>query len=151
VQFDEDWSVPLDAIAVSGGLLMKNPKRYEIDTSGELPVLKIVGIKTSLVNAQYRIKSLSSNRMELSQIGGTAITPTPWEPTLVRLDTGNSQADSTPAEDTKAQPKPEPEFRKWTDTTGQFSVEAKFVGLKDGKVQLKKGNGTVLRIRAEIT
>lgn len=31
--------------------------------------------------------------------------------------------------------------RKWTDSTGKYSVEAEFVDFMDGKVQLKKENG----------
>jgi WD40 repeat protein len=36
--------------------------------------------------------------------------------------------------------------REWTDSTGQFKIEAEFAGLKDGKVQLRKPDGTFVAI-----
>ncbi|WP_254510930.1 SHD1 domain-containing protein [Anatilimnocola floriformis] len=36
--------------------------------------------------------------------------------------------------------------RTWQDTSGKFSVEAEFIGLADGKVDLKKADGKVLSI-----
>ena len=34
------------------------------------------------------------------------------------------------------------ETRTWTDSTGEYSVQAKFAGLQAGKVTLKKADGT---------
>lgn len=39
--------------------------------------------------------------------------------------------------------------REWTDSTGKFKIEAEFVELKDGKVALKKADGTTLSIPLE--
>lgn len=39
--------------------------------------------------------------------------------------------------------------RKWTDSTGRFSVEADFVELVDGDVALKKSDGRVIRLPLE--
>lgn len=36
--------------------------------------------------------------------------------------------------------------RTWTDATGGFRVEAEFVGLADGKVQLKRNDGKVITV-----
>ena len=36
--------------------------------------------------------------------------------------------------------------RKWTDTTGHFSVEAELVEVKDGKANLKKTDGTLIAV-----
>jgi len=36
--------------------------------------------------------------------------------------------------------------RKWTDATGQFSVEADYVEVKEGAVQLKKADGTIIAV-----
>ena len=36
--------------------------------------------------------------------------------------------------------------RQWTDATGEFTVEADFVAFKDGKVQLKKADGSTLAV-----
>ena len=37
-------------------------------------------------------------------------------------------------------------MRTWNDATGAFSLEAKFVGVKDGKVMLKKANGKTVAV-----
>jgi hypothetical protein len=39
--------------------------------------------------------------------------------------------------------------RKWTDSTGKHTVEAEFMAFKDGKVQLKKDDGTILSLPLE--
>lgn len=45
---------------------------------------------------------------------------------------------------------PVEEYRTWTDTTGKFKVEAAFVKLEDGKVELKrKDNGKTLSLAIE--
>jgi len=36
--------------------------------------------------------------------------------------------------------------RKWTDTTGKFSVEAEFVEIKGDKAVLKKSTGSVVTV-----
>ena len=41
---------------------------------------------------------------------------------------------------------PLPEQRKWADSTGSFSVTAMFVHLADGKVTLRKDDGTELAV-----
>jgi hypothetical protein len=54
-------------------------------------------------------------------------------------------------ESSEAQPEeggktPEEGMRTWNDATGAFSLEAKFTGVKDGKVILKKANGKTLAV-----
>jgi hypothetical protein len=52
--------------------------------------------------------------------------------------------------DSKSEEKPQqPEFRTWTDTTGKFKTDAVFVEFKDGIVQLKKRNGSVVSVPIE--
>ena len=36
--------------------------------------------------------------------------------------------------------------REWSDATGKFHVNAKLMGVKDGKVQLKKSDGEVINV-----
>jgi hypothetical protein len=36
--------------------------------------------------------------------------------------------------------------RTWTDSTGKFKLEATFVGIKDGKVSLKRGDGSITEV-----
>jgi hypothetical protein len=38
------------------------------------------------------------------------------------------------------------ESRTWTDVTGTYKMEAEFMALKDGQVQLRKTNGTIVNI-----
>ena len=40
-------------------------------------------------------------------------------------------------------------MRTWTDNTGQFSVVAEFVELKDGRVVLKKDSGSITSVPLE--
>jgi hypothetical protein len=42
------------------------------------------------------------------------------------------------------------QYRLWTDSTGEFQVEAKFVGFVDGKVRLQKSNGRYVRIEMNL-
>ncbi|PFH55467.1 hypothetical protein XA68_18266 [Ophiocordyceps unilateralis] len=47
----------------------------------------------------------------------------------------------------KVKSRPDPsKVKTWTDRTGSFSVEAQFVGLKDGKIQLHKMNGVKIAV-----
>ncbi len=39
--------------------------------------------------------------------------------------------------------------REWTDSTGKYKVEAEFVAVKDGKVQLRKSDGTIVAVPIE--
>ncbi len=41
------------------------------------------------------------------------------------------------------------EFRTWTDVTGKHKLEAKFVHFKDGKVRLKKKDGSEVDVPLE--
>ena len=43
----------------------------------------------------------------------------------------------------------EPDFRTWTDSTGKYTVEAEFVDFQDGKVRLRKGNGSIVALPIE--
>ena len=40
-------------------------------------------------------------------------------------------------------------FRTWTDISGQYKIEAELVGSNDGKVQLKKKDGSVIVVSIE--
>ena len=43
-------------------------------------------------------------------------------------------------------PPPKYEVRTWTDSTGKFTVEAKFRGVINGNVRLEKADGKTLSI-----
>jgi hypothetical protein len=79
-------------------------------------------------------------------------------PTLEQTARGTDQADDGgPKEDQKAQTAAESASsdqdrsasRIWTDHTGRYQIQAKFQGMKDGKVRLEKPDGTLLAIPLE--
>lgn len=47
-----------------------------------------------------------------------------------------------------AEPKPDavPEFREWSDATGQFKLTARLISVADGKVKLEKQDGSVANV-----
>ncbi|KAI1104139.1 hypothetical protein F4804DRAFT_307929 [Jackrogersella minutella] len=57
----------------------------------------------------------------------------------------NGRAESSRSGSSK--PKPDPaKVRNWTDRSKSFSVEAQFLGLKDGKINLHKMNGVKIAV-----
>ncbi|KAK7206041.1 actin cytoskeleton-regulatory complex protein sla1 [Myxozyma melibiosi] len=65
-----------------------------------------------------------------------------------RVSRRESHNDSPPPK-APSKPKPDPsKIRTWTDRTGSFKVEAAFVGLQDGKIQLHKVNGVKIAVAA---
>jgi hypothetical protein len=44
---------------------------------------------------------------------------------------------------------PNTRMRKWTDSTGTHTIEAEFVDFKDGKVRLKKKDGSIVSVSRE--
>ena len=59
---------------------------------------------------------------------------------LVRRAEGSA---STPAANSPPASQPLPDLRVWTDSTGQHKVEAEFVEVADGKVTLRKKDGSL--------
>jgi len=43
----------------------------------------------------------------------------------------------------------EAQARKWTDSTGKYSIDGEFVGLTDGQVDLRRDDGKVVRVSLE--
>ena len=50
---------------------------------------------------------------------------------------------------TDREPQEQPPFRQWTDKTGKFAVEARFLRLQDGKAVLEKRDGTTIQVAPE--
>ncbi|KAG9119309.1 cytoskeletal protein binding protein [Ceratobasidium sp. 392] len=59
--------------------------------------------------------------------------------------TPESPTDSGPRRPVMAEPHPD-KIRIWHDETGQFKVEAKFLGLENGDVMLHKTNGIIVKV-----
>lgn len=57
---------------------------------------------------------------------------------------GRAEA-SGPSRSSKSKPD-KSKVREWTDRTGTFSVEAQFIGIKDGKLNLHKMNGVKIAV-----
>ena len=55
-------------------------------------------------------------------------------------------AEAQPEDDDSPSAQGRSATRTWNDATGAFSVEAKFAGVKDGKVLLKKANGKTVAV-----
>ncbi|KAK5671102.1 hypothetical protein QVD99_002863 [Batrachochytrium dendrobatidis] len=61
-------------------------------------------------------------------------------------------AGTTSTSTTTAPPKEKPApnlLRKWTDRTGSFEMDAQYLGIKDGRVQLHKSNGVKIAVPIE--
>ncbi len=88
--------------------------------------------------------------------------PKAAEPKAEEPKAAEPKAEEPKAEEPKAEPPKEPEkkqeeadpftknnvkqYRLWTDASGEFQVNARFVGFVDGKVRLQKTNGRYVRI-----
>jgi hypothetical protein len=95
--------------------------------------------KPPLMPAEPGLSSVEKNRME--------------EMRLSKLSMSKSRTDSVDSSDrhskreSKIKSKPDPsKVRKWTDRTKDFTVEAQFIGLSDGKIQLHKVNGIKIAV-----
>jgi hypothetical protein len=44
---------------------------------------------------------------------------------------------------------PGPVVRTWSDASGVFEIQAEYVGFEDGKVKLKKQDGSVIAVPLE--
>lgn len=61
---------------------------------------------------------------------------------------GNTQRPSGPQPATPQQSN-DPRIRTWKDASGKFSVLAQFIGLADGKIELRKADGKIISIDLE--
>jgi hypothetical protein len=52
----------------------------------------------------------------------------------------------SPAADLASAPSPTAGLRTWTDTTGQFKIEAKMVGMIGNSIRLAKADGTIVNV-----
>jgi hypothetical protein len=70
--------------------------------------------------------------------------------TTARTEGGESASGKEPGsgdgETAKPKAKDRAVMRTWTDTTGSFHVEAKLIGVKDGKAQLQRSSGQVINV-----
>ncbi|KIR26661.1 hypothetical protein I309_04430 [Cryptococcus deuterogattii LA55] len=65
-----------------------------------------------------------------------------------RLPTRGHAAPARPPENARSKPNPA-KIRTWSDKSGQFDVEAEYLGLMNGKVRLHKLNGVIIDVPLE--
>ncbi|KAJ5780847.1 hypothetical protein N7457_006007 [Penicillium paradoxum] len=116
---------------------LKN-NREGVVPSSYVEVISLIP-KAPLMPAEPGLSSVEKNRME--------------EMRLTKLSMGKSRTDSMDSSDrhsrrdSKIKSKPDPsKVRKWTDRSKDFTVEAQFIGLQDGKIQLHKVNGIKIAV-----
>ncbi|KAJ5566236.1 hypothetical protein N7535_007874 [Penicillium sp. DV-2018c] len=116
---------------------LKNNKEGVVPSS----YVEVTGLipKAPLMPAEPGLSTVEKNRME--------------EMRLSKLALGKSRTDSMDSSDrhskrdSKVRSKPDmSKVRKWTDRTKDFTVEAQFIGLQDGKIQLHKVNGIKIAV-----
>ena len=82
----------------------------------------------------------------------------PTVPDKPKVDEPKPEAPAKP-EPPKPAPKDDPfgngsndakALRMWTDTSGQYQVEARFVSFQNGAVRLQKANGRYVRIAYDL-
>ncbi|KAJ5366965.1 hypothetical protein N7541_000906 [Penicillium brevicompactum] len=107
------------------------PSSY-VEVTGLIP-------KPPILPAEPGLSTVEKNRRE--------------EMRLSKLALGKSRTDSMDSSerqgkrDSKIKSKPDPsKVRKWTDRSKDFTVEAQFIGLSDGKIQLHKVNGIKIAV-----
>jgi WD40 repeat protein len=78
----------------------------------------------------------------------TSVAPTSAPPTPAPVAKVQSPPVSKPDAAAAAEPKQPaaPHFRTWIDATGKFRIEAQCLGVADGKVELKKKDGSSISI-----
>ncbi|KAI1327564.1 hypothetical protein F5Y16DRAFT_194063 [Xylariaceae sp. FL0255] len=104
-------------------------------------VERVASPSTSGTNAGK--SSVAQNRLEEERLTKEALRKDQMKSERTRRDHG--RADSHRAGSSK--PKPDPnKVRVWTDRSKSFSVEAQFLGLKDGKINLHKMNGVKIAV-----
>lgn len=100
-----------------------------VESQGDGRVLKIE------VFFQGQNRTFTRMAKSVRKVGG--------EPSHPAAKTG---ANTTPKLDAEPAAKPQPQSRKWTDATGNFSVEAKLSGFDGTTVELTKADGGLVRV-----
>ncbi|KAF5331711.1 hypothetical protein D9611_007701 [Ephemerocybe angulata] len=95
--------------------------------------------------AQQKALAAEAERKRQLEAREKQIAAKPKSPT--RSDTNDSSSSSTKPEPL-SRPPPE-KTRTWHDRSGQFRVDAAFLGFSNGKLRLHKTNGVVVEVPAE--
>ncbi|KAJ1333737.1 actin cytoskeleton-regulatory complex protein SLA1 [Microdochium nivale] len=86
---------------------------------------------------------VAQNRLEEQRLTREALKKEPTGDSGSRRD--GSKNESSRSQSSKSKPDPR-KVRAWTDRSKSFSVEAQFLGLKDGKINLHKMNGVKIAV-----
>ncbi|KAJ5971157.1 uncharacterized protein N7479_001075 [Penicillium vulpinum] len=118
-------------------------RRIKNNKEGVVPssYVEVTGLipKAPQIPNEPGLSSVEKNRMEEMRLSKLSISKS-------RTDSVDS-LDRHSKRDSKIKSKPDPsKVRKWTDRTKDFTVEAQFIGLQDGKIQLHKVNGIKIAV-----
>ncbi|PHH68778.1 hypothetical protein CDD82_289 [Ophiocordyceps australis] len=97
------------------------------------------GVSQSTINSAR--STVEQNRLEEIRLTKAAIKANREPQQQQRSRRGSSRSDSR----SKAKPD-SAKVRAWTDRSGAFSVDAQFLGLRDGKIHLHKLNGVKIAV-----
>ncbi|KAJ5875505.1 Actin cytoskeleton-regulatory complex protein sla1 [Penicillium subrubescens] len=110
------------------------PSSY-VEITGFMPLIPTPVVDTG-------ISSVERNRLEEARLAKAAIGKTRTD----SMDSSERKRDSK-RDSKSAKSKPDPsKVRKWTDRSKAFTVEAQYIGLLDGKIQLHKVNGIKIAV-----
>ncbi|CAG8289388.1 unnamed protein product [Penicillium olsonii] len=107
------------------------PSSY-VEVTGLIP-------KPPILPAEPGLSTVEKNRREEMRLSKLAMSKSRTD----SMDSSERQG----KRDSKMKSKPDPsKVRKWTDRSKDFTVEAQFIGLSDGKIQLHKVNGIKIAV-----
>ncbi|KAJ6786883.1 hypothetical protein PWT90_00024 [Aphanocladium album] len=121
---------------------LKNGKEGVVPSS----YIEIIGAVTPPANeagTRSGMSSVEQNRMEEMRLTKEALKASKEPQQRSRRENGRGENGNS----TKSKSKPDThKVRTWTDRSKSFSVEAQFLGLRDGKIHLHKMNGVKIAV-----
>ncbi|KAI1214026.1 uncharacterized protein F4807DRAFT_406395 [Annulohypoxylon truncatum] len=120
---------------------LKNGKEGVVPSS-YIEITDVITTQTaSGINAGK--STVAQNRLEEERLTKEAIKRDQKAAERNRRENGHAESSRSGS----SKPKPDPaKVRTWTDRSKSFSVEAQFLGLKDGKINLHKMNGVKIAV-----
>lgn len=93
--------------------------------------------------------TVEQNRQEEIRLTKQAVRYHSGEPLPQRNKSESSKDSASPQQKTSKSKPDSSKLRTWTDRSKSFSVEAQFLGIKDGKINLHKVNGVKIAVPVE--
>ncbi|KAF8655285.1 hypothetical protein AX16_003184 [Volvariella volvacea WC 439] len=100
--------------------------------------------------AQEKAKKAAAEQERKKAAAAAAVPKVSSPPPTQRPDAPTSDKDKKPSSSTKEKDGPPPDqVRTWHDRSGQFRVDAAFLGWNNGKLRLHKTNGVIVEVPSE--